>query len=537
MPRPAGRARRPVHVAAIAAVVVMVVVVGPLARPAAAHATLLETSPADDTLLDEAPDEVSLRFDEPVEVSDDAVRVVDPNGDRVDAGSVESREDSAVVAMAIDAGAGGTYTVAWRVLSEDSHNLSGSFIFHVGERTGAVAIDNGDDSVVDGVAGVARWLALAATIVVLGGSMVAALATGEEAVGRRLRWLVVGAAGVGVVAVALLLVTHVAETRGRSLGGAVGLVWDQALETRTGVLWTWRLGFLAVAGVVAAVPSVWRRAPLAPAVAALGAVAVTSASGHAWTADWRAVAVGSDVVHFGAVGLWIGGLVALSVALRRATDARAIVGRFSFAALVCAAVVGVTGLISAVLQVPTWDALTGTGYGQLVLVKVAGFAVLVGFGWWNRAQLIPRLAQALGALLRSVHAEVVVAGAVLVVAAVLIQQPPARATGVASGPYDETVEGDELTVQLQVVPARVGTNDLHLYFYEPGTAEAATVDAVEMTGGVGDIPPRRLEITPITPTHVSALAATLTTPGTWTFEVTAVHEGVPTTITFEVPIT
>lgn len=65
----------------------------------------------------------------------------------------------------------------------------------------------------------------------------------------------------------------------------------------------------------------------------------------------------------------------------------------------------------------------------------------------------------------------------------------------------------------------------------------ATVDAVEIEATTGGLPPRRLEVTPITPTHVSALAASLTTPGTWALDVRAVHGGTNTTeFTLEVPI-
>jgi copper transport protein len=508
--------------------------VGTFASPAAAHATLLETIPANDAVLDQAPPEVVLRFDEPVEVADGAVRVLDLDGNRVNTGEVDIQDGGATLVVPIDAGERGTYTVAWRVVSEDSHNLSASFVFHVGERTGAVAVDEGDDTSVSVAAGIARWLALAATIVVIGAAAIAALATDEAHLRDRLRRLVVVSSAAGVVGIALLLVTQAAEATGRSLGEALGSTLDQAFDTRTGVLTMWRLVLLAAAGLAAGVPALWRRTPLAAGAAGLGAAAVTSAAGHAWTVDQRWLAVTADVVHLGAVGLWVGGLVALAVGLRSAVEPARLVRRFSAAALACVVVVGVTGTISAVFQIRYLEAFTNTGYGQLVLAKVVGFVVLVGFGWWNRFDLLPRIERALATLMRSVRAEIAVAAVVLALTAVLVDQAPARST--YTEPYGETIEAEDLSVQLDVTPARAGTNDLHLYFFEPGGGEPATVDAVQITAAVGDLPPRRIDVTPVTPTHVSAVGAALTAPGTWSVEVTAVHEGTPTTVTFEVPI-
>src|SRR5690606_10531185 len=146
------------------------------AQPAAAHATLTGTTPAADSVLDTAPTEVELVFDEPVEVVDDAIRVFGPDGDRVDDGIVETADGGAVLRAPLTAAAEGTYTVAWRVTSEDSHTLSGSFVFHHGTETGSVALDDGSTHVTTTVGGaVGRWLGLAGTLTAVGAATVALL--------------------------------------------------------------------------------------------------------------------------------------------------------------------------------------------------------------------------------------------------------------------------------------------------------------------------------------------------------------------------
>jgi methionine-rich copper-binding protein CopC len=128
------------------------------ASPAGAHATLIGTVPAADAMLDAAPGAVELQFDEPVEVTDGAVQVFGPGGERVDRGTVDT-DDGMTLRAPLDAGDTGTYTVAWRVTSEDSHTITGSFVFHNGTQTGAVTLadDDADAASGDGWPSPACW--------------------------------------------------------------------------------------------------------------------------------------------------------------------------------------------------------------------------------------------------------------------------------------------------------------------------------------------------------------------------------------------
>ena len=542
------RSRRPyrarVWSSTAACVAVGAVLVGPLASRADAHATLVGTAPADDEVVDRVPAQVELTFDEPVEVVEGGIKVIDPSGDRADRGRVETSDDGAVLVVPIDgggsgAGAGGqgTYTVAWRVVSEDSHNLSGTFVFHVGVRTGAAELDEGSGSLVDAVGGVGRWAAFAGAFVVVGAAALAlVLSAVDSAFRRRLRRLTAAGAGLGALGVAAMLVAQAAEASGRSLVDAVGLTPDLALDTRTGVLTVYRLGVLVVAAVLALVP-VTARLPVLSGTGGAVSLVLASLTGHAWTAPNRALSVPTDAVHLLAAGVWVGGLVGLVLTMRVAADRTTLVRRFSKVALASVAVVGASGTISGVVQVRYLDALFTTGYGQLLLAKVAGFLLLVALGFVNRQVLLPRIEQALGSLVLSVRGEVVVAVAVLAATAVLINQVPARDQH-ASGPVALTAAAADAdaTVELQVDPAEVGVNDLHLYFYDETGTAPLTVDAVEITAATGDLPPRRLTVTPLTPSHVSALDAPLSSPGTWTIQVVAIAAGLPATFTLEVPL-
>jgi copper transport protein len=163
-------------------------------------------------------------------------------------------------------------------------------------------------------------------------------------------------------------------------------------------------------------------------------------------------------------------------------------------------------------------------------------AVLVALGWVNRTRLVPLVGRIVSPLRRSLRVEVAVAALVLAVTAALIHEPPAR-TAAPSGPYDTaaTAEGGQV-MTATVDPARAGSNDIHLYFFVGEYGEPLAVDAVQVTAGTDAVPPRRLQVTPVTTDHVTVAGASLPSAGTWTVEVTAVRAGEPLVFTFEVPI-
>lgn len=516
----------------VAALVLVVLGVLAGARPAAAHAQLVETNPVDDSMVEEVPAEVGLRFDEAMEVTPDAIRVLGPGGDRVESSTTRLSDDAMELTAAIDPAGRGTYTVGWRATSEDGHTLTGSFVFHVEVRTGAQDIDTGRPATVAGTAGVGRWLGFAGALTAVGAAVLALLA--DASARRRLRLVVAIGAAVGAVGTVVLLVAETATSSGRGLLAAVSVVPDIGLGSRTGELIAWRAALLLLAAGFAAVPVVWRRARAITLVPLAAAVATSSAGGHAWTVDSRSLAVGADALHMAAAGAWVGGLVALLVALQTSDDRGRLVRRFSTATLGFVAVVVVTGVVSGLLQVPSLDGLTGTTYGQVLLTKVALVAVLLVIGWVNRRRIVPAGERLLGALTRNVRVEVVVAAILLAVTAGLVEQTPARVA--VDQPVDQIVRTDQGTMQVTVDPARVGTNTIHLYFYDASGSQPLNVDAVELWASVGDIPPRRLDVVPVTQSHVSAYGAALGAPGTWALEATAVSGGTTITFTTEVPI-
>lgn len=516
---------------------VVLALMGPLAGTASAHATLISTSPPGDELIDRAPTDVQLVFDESVEVIDGGVRVFGPSGDRVDRGLTETRDEGRTVLTPIDdAGTQGTYTVSWRVLSEDSHNLTGSFVFHVGTETGGADINDGANALTDAVGGLARWVAYSGALVALGAAALAFRNPQEPEVKRRLRRItMVGAGGAGVATV-VVLVAQTADVSGRSLLDAISLTLDIGADTRSGRLQLLRSLLLVASAGAAGIPVLWAKRPWLAGGFVVAAMATWPLSGHAWTTSPRWPAVVADLIHLVAVGVWVGGLFALGCSLRAALDQEAVARRFSKMAVVTVVVVAISGSLSAFWQLRSFDALFDTGYGQLLLAKIAGFAALVILGSLNRALVASWADRAVEILVRFVRAEVAIAVIVLALTAAMVNQPPGKDS--VGGPFEASTEAVEGRGRLDVTvtPSRVGQNDIHLYFFDEEGRSLVPVDAVEMTAGTDQINPRKLDIEPVTPSHFSSYGASLPAPGIWTLSVTAVKQGETSTYTVEVPV-
>lgn len=95
-----------------------------------AHAILVRSSPAKDETVTQAPKQIDLWFNDAVRSEYKALAVIDSSGKRVDNHDVEqSLTDGSNIHATLQNLAPGTYTVRYRVVSEDTHIVTGKFEF------------------------------------------------------------------------------------------------------------------------------------------------------------------------------------------------------------------------------------------------------------------------------------------------------------------------------------------------------------------------------------------------------------------------
>ncbi|MGP3687323.1 copper resistance CopC/CopD family protein [Streptomyces sp. IBSNAI002] len=400
------------------------------APPASAHAALTASDPADGAVVATAPAQVTLSFSEQVALGDDSIRVLDPQGKRVDTGELRDMCSGNIVRYGTALHSGlpnGTYTVAWQAVSADSHPISGAFTFSIGAPSATdvtlPSTQTGGGPV--GIAyGIARYAAYAGFTVLVGGAAFILLCWRRGAAERPLQKLVVRAWVTLTAATLAMLVLRAPYTGSGKFADVFDLEGLKAvLETKTGASLVSRLLLLGAAalfiavlfGVYARRQGVAANAPdgaeesaeqgpgeardagardtndltfglgIGGAVVSAGIAATWALSEHASTGIQPGIAMPADILHLLAVATWLGGLAALLVALHKVPGIeRAAVRRFSQVAFVSVLVLAVTGVYQSWRQLGSWSALTGTSYGQLLLLKVGLVAVLVAIAYMSR---------------------------------------------------------------------------------------------------------------------------------------------------------
>ncbi|MGW3666908.1 copper resistance protein CopC [Streptomyces sp. NPDC005141] len=352
---------------------------------ASAHAALTSTDPQDGTVLRSAPREVTLTFSESIGLLDDSFRVLTPENRRVHTGEpshADGRSDTARVTLPRGLGTG-TFTVAWRVVSADSHPVSGAFTFSIGKpsATPPPLPSTGGNPASTALYDIARYAAYSGLALLIGAATFV-LACGFPGSLRRLLvtgwWTLLGST------LALLLLRGPYER-----GTGPGEVFDPAilrdtLTSRPGIVLVARLALLAAAAFLPLrAPAGDREARRGVLVLgglfSLGLAVTWAASEHASAGIQVPVAMVSSVLHLLAMAVWLGGLTALLTALYRPSEAisPAVVTRFSRLALTSVAVLAATGVYQSWRGLGSWDALTSTSYGRLLAVKLGAVALLL----------------------------------------------------------------------------------------------------------------------------------------------------------------
>jgi len=436
-----------------ASVLALAVILGGLApTEARAHAGLRFSNPAAGAALGDTPKVVEITFWEKPEATLSEIRVLDTAGTARQVDRPAPVPDApTALAVHVRPLEKGVYTVTWRTISSvDGHATVGAFAVGVGVKPSGV--------VGSGMAPayppptpremVARAVFIAGLVLLLGTAAATVLRFGGSSDLR------LAAAG-WLAALAGLVLLAAAQRRnaGASYVALAHTAIGRTLLARAVALLAAGAALATAARSADAPADRIRRVMAGVALAALAAMAVHSAAGHAAASGTLAVAIPAAVAqwtHFAAVGVWMGGLAALLLALRGAPsmEKAEAVARFSRIAAVGLLAVAVTGVWRTRNELSSWHDLASTGYGRTVAVKLALAAAIAALGAFNRWRSVPAAATSLRSLRRAGGGELALAAGAVVAAAVLGTLAPPR-SGYAA-PTELEAEGADFGTTVRV---------------------------------------------------------------------------------------
>jgi copper transport protein len=502
--------------------------------PAAAHANLLDTNPANGTILNEMPAQVVLTFSEPVRLIPDRIVVIAPDGEPVDTGEITA--DGPVVTIPIEGGgARGTYLVSYRVISQDSHPVGNSITFSIGAPSEVPELTYSQaegDPVVAAAVSVNRYLGYAG-LVLLVGTVLMLVRMWPQRLSRRgmirLAWT-----GFGLVTVSSLLGVglQVPYSSGDPLSNVDLDGLQQVLSTPFGVAHVVRIGVLIALALVLRPVLSGRGARsdlLLVGLLGVAGLATWPFAGHPIAAPIPPLSILADGIHLTAMSIWLGGLVVLVGFLLRLANERelaAILPEWSRWATALVAALALTGVSMAVFEVQPLESLWQTTYGRLLLLKVGLVLLTLAVAAGSRSLVHRHLAPYRPRTARwLVGIEAVVLAGVIGLTSVLVQTTPARtaitgADQAIATDYAATLTSPIYSVQVLLEPGGVGSNTLHLYSYtldgDPLPVEEWRATAALPAEG---IEPIEIQLLPLTDTHVFGDVA-MPVAGDWEFTFT-----------------
>lgn len=377
-------------------------------------------------------------------------------GDVIDAGTPEVESDGRVVRIPLLASVEGVAVVSWHVVSAvDGHESAGEFAFAVGE-TGQLPAATGTDS--PGAAETAwRWVFLAGLSLAVGALV--ASTTGQIDPSRR---VVLARFGLIVASLGPAAIYLRSVSQGLS-AGTVGVGMAALLLATAALTVTRRMAVFALTGA---------------------AVLAWAFRSHTATVSGL-IGVLADAAHLGGASLWLGTLALLVIDLWRARKGGGSLlepaRRYSHWVLRAVIVLAAAGVASALAVLTTPSELWTTGYGQILILKIALFAValmLAAAGRW-RALQVGRV----GLLRRLTTVEVVVVAGIIAASGVLAAtSPPALAQSGETLLGPPPIEGPvaraaglagNMTVAVQAGDRRV---DILVYNASTGGIEDASIE-------------------------------------------------------------
>ena len=470
---------------------------------ASAHAILESSSPEASTLLASSPKEIRLDFDEQVEATLGDVRIYDSEQREVSKSNTErSASDTSVVTAEVPTLKNGVYVVVWRVVSADGHPVTGAFPFEIGTKstgTSAALLEEvlnrtETTSPLGNPMSALRLLGSLALILLVGcvSLLWRSPLLGNARVRKTLQY---SSVSIAVSSLGLLFMQG-PYTAGKSWGSLLDSVLiGDVMQTRLGLALFIRVICAFAWGVIAitASASVSRRWRISVIATAIITISTYAASGHQSAGTLPGIFVPLDMIHLAAISTWVGALLALAV-VSKDNNVENEAKRFSQMATWSMPVVVVTGVVQGLHLLGGISTITQTNFGKLLLLKTVLVGGVVVFGSKARAKLQLNGFSSIAKIIRWESTLVVL---VLAVTSLMVAQSPnAKPTTPIS--FSATKVQNNIVAELSVVPAVVGTAEVHVILTPPGgsltPAKSVTVQF--------DLPSRSIPAIPVSMTEI-----------------------------------
>ena len=366
-----------------------------------AHPFTEQTIPSLETNSAAGTTEVIVFFSEPVDLNFSELKVFDNNGDQIDNGDTDYYEGELSLIVTTPPLEDGVYTATTKVLSKvDGHLVPGAFLFAVGDVVvdpSILGVEKSSEIVFLPEAG-ARFPGIIGQTIVLGVVIASLMIWGTQSklsIKEELekielvhhgKFMSLTGIGLGLVFVSDILMIAVQTIRLETSP-------LNAIQTDFGNIWLIRMAITIV------LLGIWfgldrkkiltKKNQIPMLVMSLALIATTSLIGHG-AASGETPAVVLDYIHNLVAAVWIGGIFYFVFTLlptfsqlkesNRENMSLVLIPRFSIAFIIAVGIVIITGPTLMWFLESDVGLITESIYGQLIILKIAIAAIMVGLG-------------------------------------------------------------------------------------------------------------------------------------------------------------
>nr|AIF08656.1 copper resistance D domain-containing protein (ycnJ) [uncultured marine thaumarchaeote KM3_31_G08] len=366
-----------------------------------AHPFTEETIPSLSSNAPTGTTEVIVIFSEPVDINFSELKVLDSNGDQIDNKDTNYYEGELSLIITTPPLEDGVYTVTTKVLSKvDGHLVPGAFLFAVGDviiDSSMLEFESPSELVYLPEAG-ARFPGIVGQTIVLGVVIASLIIWGTQnklSIKEELekiesihhgKFMSITGIGLGLVFVSDVLMIAVQSIRLETSP-------LDAIQTDFGNIWIIRMAITII------LLGIWfgldkkkilsKKNQIPMLVMSLALIATTSLIGHG-AASGETPALILDYIHNLVAAVWIGGIFYFVFTLlptfsqlkesSREKMSLVLIPRFSIAFIISIGVVIITGPILMWFLESDVGLITESVYGQLIIIKIAIAAIMVGLG-------------------------------------------------------------------------------------------------------------------------------------------------------------
>jgi copper transport protein len=378
-----------------------------------AHPVYVDSTPRAFQSVQSSPEEISVIFSEPIELPYSSIKVLGPDGSRVDKNDPRNLEgDTASIATSLQPNLPeGVYTVEARVLSAvDGHVVTEAFNFGVGvAASGQGTTGQQQRDILSPEESASRFPGMVGQVIAVGAAfgtlwlwkplgrvpwLSSAISQTRVAIDRRMIKLIIIGAG-------LVLASGVAMIIVQAISIEAGV--PEAIATKFGNVWITRMFqssiLMAIAVAVYRKVSKSNTSPsrvemFAILIMGLAVLLTSSLIAHAAATEQIAPIV-LDFFHNAAASIWIGGLILLGFAAVpkllaiadervRSTALAILIPRFSVIVVTILGIAVITGPILLFSLESDLSLTLASTYGQILAIKLSLAGVMVAMGAYSQ---------------------------------------------------------------------------------------------------------------------------------------------------------